>query len=226
MQVGDACDSDNGGQKALAELCQMYWYPVYSFVRRAGHDAHAAEDLTQAFFALVLSHELFPRADRDKGRLRTFLLTAVTRFIGQQREKANALKRGGGVVPLSIDAVEAERRFEIESGDDLPPDEAFEKRWALELLDQALRQLGQEQAAKGRQRHWEALSPFLAWNAGAGSQEDAAAELGVTVGAFRAALLRLRRRYRTLLGELISHTIDGESGLDDEVAYLFRVLSR
>ncbi len=225
--VCDLREGDGGrGDAALAELCQLYWYPVYAFVRRSGHGSEDAQDLTQSFFALVLSHELFPRADREKGKLRTFLLTAVTRFLGQQREKANALKRGGGERPLAIDSQEAEQRFEVEANDALPPDEAFEKRWALTVLGNALDALGEEQAAAGRARQWAALRPFLAWNAGAGSQDEAAASLGVTVGAFRAALLRLRRRYRSILTEQIRQTVDAEADLQAEIRHLFQIFSR
>lgn len=214
--------------RALEQLCQLYWYPVYAFVRRSGNGPHDAEDLTQSFFSMVLSLELFARADDTKGKLRSFLLTALKRFLGQQREKSDALRRGGGVRPISIDVIEAEKRYEIEAKDQLSPDAAFEKRWALTVIDSALARLGEEQRAKGRERHWSALQPFLAWNAGAGSQEDSAAELGITIGAFRAALLRLRRRFRVILTEEISHTIleSDVDGLDGEIAYLFRVLSK
>ena len=209
---------------ALEELCRTYWYPVYSFIRRSGNGPDQAEDLTQGFFEMVLSKDLFPRAEQEKGRLRSFLLRAVQRFVGHEREKQQALKRGGGNQPISFDHELAEEWFADESAESLPPDRAFEKRWAMTLLDNALEALSAEQRAAGRQRHWEVLSPFLAWNAGAGSQEDAAAELGVTVGAFRAALLRLRRRFRVVLTEQISHTVASSDAVDDEIGHLFQIL--
>jgi len=219
-------EGGGAGVTALAELCETYWYPVYSYIRRAGNDATCAEDLTQGFFEQVISKELFPKAEQEKGKLRSFLLRAVQRFVGHEYEKAKAQKRGGGRQVISFDHEQAEEWFADESNESLPPDRAFEKRWALTLLDNALSALAVEQKAAGRERHWGLLSPFLAWNAGSGSQDEAAAELGVTIGAFRAALLRLRRRYRIILQEQIGHTVDSPDALDEEIRHLFRVLSQ
>ena len=210
---------------ALEELCKTYWYPVYSFIRRSGNTAGQAEDLTQGFFELVLSKELFPKAEREKGRLRSFLLRALQRFVGHQLEKERALKRGGGKQVISFDYELAAEWYADESEESLAPDRAFEKRWAITLLDQALDALRHEQIAAGRERHWKALRPFLAWNAGAGSQDEAAADLGVTVGAFRAALLRLRRRFRAILSDQISQTVGSAEELEDEIRFLFKVLA-
>jgi RNA polymerase sigma-70 factor (ECF subfamily) len=203
---------------ALETLCQRYWYPVYAFVRRRGHPAADAQDLTQEFFATLLEKEYLRSVERERGRFRTFLLTAVSRFLGKQADRAFAQKRGGGHKPLSIDFADAEGRYLLEPADRCTPELLFERRWALTLLDRALERLGADYAGKGKQKLFERLRPYLI--AGDSDAGDLAADLRMTAGALKVALHRLRRRFGAAIKEEISQTVAAESEIEDEIGRL------
>ncbi len=207
----------------MAELCRIYWYPLYAFIRHRGHPAHDAEDLTQEFFARLLDKHFLAAADREKGRFRTFLLMAVKRFLANEYDHAQAKKRGGGQRAVPLEGIEPEARYHQEPADNLTPERLFEQQWALTLLDQVLARLQAEMTAAGKAALFETLKGHLA-----GSRDESyaatAARLGMSDGAVKVAVYRLRRRYRELLQEEIAHTVAGPEEVEDEIRYLFTCL--
>ena len=211
---------------ALERLCSSYWYPLYAFVRRSGHAPEDAEDLTQEFFARLLEHNWVAHADRHKGRFRSFLLMAMKRFLAKEWDKAKAIKRGGKarVVPLKFDT--AESRYTREPADTRTPEQLFEKQWALTLLESVLSGLREDYERDGKGALFRALEPCLI--GGRDTQPYAAlgAQLGMTEGAARVAVCRLRERYRECLKEEIGHTVASPAEVDEELRHLFRVMAR
>jgi RNA polymerase sigma factor (sigma-70 family) len=210
---------------ALAQLCETYWYPVYAYVRRRGHSADDAADLTQAFFAELLEKQSLAAADRDRGRFRAFLLTVLKRFLGHERDRARAQKRGGGRRVVSLDISAAEGRYQLEPAHDATPDRLFERRWALTLLEQVLARLADDYAARGKSDLFEHLKVFLTGSSGAPPYAEVAAGLGMTESAVKVAVHRLRQRYRDLLHEEIAATIAGPEDVGDELSRLMAALS-
>jgi len=213
-------------QAALANLCRTYWYPLYAYVRRRGYEAHDAQDLTQEFFARLLAQGWLGQADRERGRFRTFLLSAMSHFLANQWDKARAQKRGGSVrlVPLQID--EAETRYGREPADPSTPEQAYERRWVLALLDEVLTRLQQECAKEGKAELFERLKPCLVGERESQPYPELAAQLGLSEGAVKVAVHRLRRRYRHLLRSEIANTVATAAEIDEEMHHLFAVLAR
>lgn len=183
---------------ALERLCRAYWYPIYAHVRRRGHRPEDAQDLTQEFFARLLSHDSLATVRREKGRFRTFLLTALNYFLGDAFDRANAQKRGGGRRPLELDALMAEERYALEPATDETPDRAFDRRWAAALMDRAFGRLAQEQVERGKQDQFEHLKTFLGRETEPGEYEALSSELGLGPNAIAATVRRLRLRLREL----------------------------
>ncbi|HEY3901466.1 MAG TPA: sigma factor [Chthoniobacter sp.] len=201
-------NDDVAARQALAILCDGYWYPLYAFFRRSGKGAHDAEDLTQGFFVRLLEKEVLASADPEKGKLRTFLLSCARHFLADENDRANARKRGGGLL-TSFDAVQAEERYAIEPMDDLTPDRLFQRRWALTLLDQTLQALGAEYVAREKGALFAALRPFLGFGTGVvKSYEELVAELGMPAGTLKNHVFRMRERWRALLLERVGETLD------------------
>lgn len=215
-----------GADSALAELCRVYWHPVYSFVRRQGYGPDDALDLTQGFFARFLERQQVRRADPGRGRMRSFLLASLKHFLLNEWARSQAEKRGGGRSIFSLEQQrEAETYFLAEPIDSAaPPDEAFEKRWALTLLDQVLAQLRQESAANGGLDYFDALKVFIWGETKAGSQAEIAARLGMTSNSVGVAVYRLRRRFGALLRETIARTVTSKDEIDAEVRHLIEVI--
>lgn len=209
---------------ALASLCEIYWYPLYAYVRRQGHQPAEAQDLTQEFFARVLEKHYLDAADRERGRFRTFLLTALKRFLQNERKRATAQKRGGGRPTLSIDFESGEERFQRELSHDWTPERVYERRWALTLLDHVLNGLERDYAEKGKGPLFERLRVFITATTTAPSYEELAAELGMTKGSIRVAVHRLRQRYRDLLRAEIANTVSSEDDVDEELDHLLAVI--
>lgn len=210
----------------LNTLCELYWYPIYAFIRRRGYGATEAEDLTQGFFAHFLEKNAVRAADRDRGRFRAFLLGSLKHFLSHERDRALAQKRGGNIRHVAFDSATAERLYQQEQpAAGATPELIFERRWALELLDTALEQLRSECQQKGKGIQFEVLAPFLE-SPGEPAYQKAAAELGGSVGATRVAVHRLRGRFRAILRELVRTTVSAPDEVDDEIRYLFDVLSR
>jgi len=213
-------------QAALARLCQAYWYPLYAYVRRRGYEAHDAQDLTQEFFARLLEQNWLSQADRERGRFRTFLLAALSHFLANEWDKARAQKRGGAVqiVPLQLDS--AETRYGQEPADPLTPEQCYERRWALALLEEVLNGLRKEHVAAGTEEMFDALKPCLVGDRQAQPYATLAEELGMTEGAVKVAVHRLRQRYRQLLREEIANTVATPEEVNEEMHHLFALLAR
>ena len=211
---------------ALERLCGSYWYPLYAFVRRSGYALADAEDLTQEFFARLLEHNWIAHADRHKGRFRSFLLMAMKRFLAKEWDKVKTIKRGGQVrlIPLQLDA--AETSYSREPADTRTPEQVYEKQWALTLLESVLKLLREDYARDGKGALFHKLEPCLI--GGRETQPYAAlgAELGMTEGAARVAVCRLRERYRECLKEEIAHTVASAAEVEEELRHLLRVMAR
>lgn len=215
-----------GSARALESLCQTYWYPLYVYVRRQGHDAHDAQDLTQAFFARLLEKNYLLSVDREKGRFRAFLITAMKRFLLNEWDKTSAQKRGGGIAALSLDAETAEHRYLLEPAAPENADFAYERRWALTLLEQAMAKLRADYEGSGRGSEFEILKVHLVADRGEVSYTEIAAVLQTSEGAARVALHRLRKRFRQLFREEITDTVSNPADVDDEVRHIVSILSR
>ena len=213
-------------EAALARLCETYWYPLYAYARRRGYSVEDAQDLTQDFFARILRRHWLADADQAKGRFRTFLLTAMERFLANEWDKARALKRGGGrpSVPLQLDT--AETRYGIEPADTHTPEQAFEYQWALTLLDEVVRQLETEFQRRGQAELFTALKPCLVREGSAQPYARLASTLGMEEGAIKVAVHRLRQRYRELLRAEIANTVAAPDEVETEMRHLFQVLTR
>jgi RNA polymerase sigma factor (sigma-70 family) len=209
---------------ALEHLCGTYWYPLYAYLRRRGYDPPDAEDLTQEFFARLLRDNSFAKADPAKGKFRSFLLTALNRFLANQQERAHALKRGGGQPLLTLDMAKGEERYQGEPACEATPERLFERKWALTLLDQALQQLRQEFVSQSKAARFEELKAFLCGNDGLSSYVELATRWQTTPNAVAAAVHRFRLRYRELVREQIAQTVTGEDKLEEELCYLFNAL--
>ncbi len=211
---------------ALDELCGVYWPAVYSFLRRKGKSPADAEDLTQGFFAELLARGSLEDVAEEKGRLRTFLLKAATRHMINQYQKASAVKRGGGVLPLSLDFESAENRFVREPGHKITPEHEFERQWALRLLDHALDQVRFDAEAHDRGPLFDDLKGLVNLDAVTAPYGEIAARHGMTEGAVKAAAHRLRQQFRCALRDAIAETVADEKDIDDEIRHLFAVFEQ
>jgi RNA polymerase sigma-70 factor (ECF subfamily) len=222
--VLEAGRDNSRAQVALARLCALYWYPLYAFARRTGLTPQDAEDATQSCLAhLVHSHALSTVA-RDKGRFRSFLLAALKNHLSHERERARAQKRGGGERLVELDAMAAEARYALEPADELSPDRLFDRRWALTVLDQAQQQLRAEYEAAGKENLFEALRPTLAGVRSGPTYSDIAAQLGMSEGAVKVAVHRLRDRYRSVLRSIVADTVAAPADVDAELRHLIGAL--
>lgn len=219
LAAGHRSSSDS--DQALSELCRTYWYPLYAYVRRRVDDFHEAQDLTQAFFARLLEKEYLKDVDPERGKFRSFLLAAMKHFLSKEWKRARARKRGGGRIPLSLDFQAAEGKYRLEPADVVTPERLYERRWALTLLDQVVGQLQQELAAAGKPALFEHLKAFLTSKQESPPYRQVADQLGMTEGAVRVAVHRLRRRYRELMRGQIAQTVSSPEEVDEELRQLF-----
>jgi len=211
--------------EALSKLCQTYWYPLYAYVRRSGHGAEDAQDLTQAFFARLLEKNYIALAAQEKGKFRSFLLTALKRFIITQWTRTHRLKRGGGQKILSLNETNTENRYLAEVADEQTPEKVFERRWAMTLLEQVLNRLQAEFVAVGKAKAFEDMKIFLIEERSEISYGEIAQRLDMTPGALKVAIHRLRQRYAELLRMEIAETVDSPAEVEDEIRHLFAALS-
>lgn len=222
LRVGQATQEES--HDALATLCKGYWYPLYAYVRRRVNDRAEAQDLTQEFFARLLEKDLLASASPDRGRFRSFLLTAMKNFLANEWHKAHAEKRGGTRAILSLDFGSGDSRLTLEPGHDLTPERLYERKWALTLLDRVLHRLRDEYQAHKKAALFEALRPFIGGGREEGAYFMVAVELGLTTGAAKVAAHRLRNRYRELLRDELAQTVADLAEIDAEIAWLFRAL--
>jgi RNA polymerase sigma factor (sigma-70 family) len=211
--------------QALETLCRAYWYPLYAFVRRQGYDAHAAEDLTQGFFAHLLEHKALSKVDPGKGKFRSFLLASLNNFLNNERDKTQRLKRGGGAEIFSLDAEPAEERYQSEPVHGESPEKLFERRWAQAVVEQVATQLTREFAAAGQAARFEVLKDFLMGDPRNTSYDEAAERLALSVSAMTSAIHRMRVRFRELFRAEIANTVGSPDEVDEEIRYLAARLS-
>ncbi len=208
---------------ALAALCQSYWHPLYVYARRRGKSAEDASDLTQSFFAAVIEKSFLESADPDRGRFRTFLLTLFQRFLAQEHRREQTQKQGGHLKKLSFN-FEASEELCLQSSGDLAPETAFEKEWALTLLGHVMDRLAEDYGQRGKSEFFQKCRPWLNGSVDGASESKLAKELGMTEGALRVAIHRLRERFRELLRAEIAETIGPETTVDEELAHLRQAL--
>jgi RNA polymerase sigma-70 factor (ECF subfamily) len=210
---------------ALETLCCTYWYPLYAYIRRRGHNPEEAEDLTQAFFARLLAGKDLSGVDRAKGKFRSFLLAVLNHFLANEWDRATAAKRGGNQVLLSLDDENAEERYRMEPTVEVTPEKLFERSWARTLLAHALTRLRAEYAADGKAQQFEQIKCFLTEETGEGGYASVVAQLRTSTGAVAVAVHRMRRRYRELVRQEIALTVTTHGELEDEIRHLLAALS-
>ena len=212
--------------RALEQLCSHYWFPIYAFVRRSGRDHHEAQDITQGFFAALLSREAFQGVVRQGSKFRTFLLASLKNYLRDEWAKQAALKRGGGTLPISIDAIEAEERYRVEPTSQSSPDKIYDREWALALLGNTLSRLEQEFDAAGKGAVLKRVRVFLMGPMATDSIKAAALDLGLPEETVKKTVQRLRRRYLEYLREEIQRTLGPSTAqeVDEELAQLRQIL--
>jgi RNA polymerase sigma factor (sigma-70 family) len=222
--VQAARGNDSRASRALAELCERYWPPLYAFARRGGHSPEDAEDAVQGFFADLLKREGLSSVDRSKGRFRSFLLASFKNFLSNERARAAAQKRGGDRVILELDAREAEERYALEPRDELSPDKLYDRHWARVLLSRAQERLAENYAADGKGELFHLLRPVLGVSRAQISYAVLGAQLGMTEGAVKIAAHRLRERYRAILRDEVAATVNSPEEIDLELRHLIDAL--
>jgi RNA polymerase sigma factor (sigma-70 family) len=223
LAAGDGASSD--GREALEQLCRSYWFPLYAYVRRRGHDPHAAQDLTQGFFERLLERNDLARITREGGRFRSFLLTALNHYLVNEHERATAQKRGGGRAILSLDEESAEDRYQShEPSHSETPDRLFERQWALALMEEAMKRLGAEHSGAGRSAAYDALRPFLSREPDPGEYGAVASRLNIAPGTLAVQVHRLRERYRQLVRAAVADTVQSPLEVDAEMRHLLESL--
>jgi RNA polymerase sigma-70 factor (ECF subfamily) len=208
-------------REALESLCRTYWYPLYSYTRRAGQSPPDAEDLTQGFFARLLEKDYLKAAARDKGRFRTFLLVTLKRYLANEWDRQHAQKRGGFAPVIPIDQNLAESRFASELSHNLSPDVLFDRQWAMTLIERTMTQLQHEYAALGRAQLFDYLRNCIAKDESALPYAEIAGHLKLTEAAVKMAVHRVRSRYREILHHEIAQTVSTPEEIEEEIRHLF-----
>ena len=227
MVAAGRADSSPAVHEAMATLCETYWYPLYAFLRARGYDAENAQDLTQAFFARLLEKGIIRHADPARGRFRSFLLASLRNFAANEHGRKVARKRGGGAPMLSLDMDTAEDRFQMEPATDETPERVFDRLWALTLLDQVMSRLQAETAARGNKvSPFDRLKPYLTGDEPQLSYAQTASDLGMSEGAVKVAVHRLRRRFRELVRDEIAETVSSPEEVEVELRHLWSAVGR
>ena len=216
--------SPSESDRALASLCDAYWYPLYVFVRQLGNDPEQAQDLTQAYFVRLLEKDFLRDVEPSAGRFRSFLMVTMKHYLSNERQKEQALKRGGGTIKLSLDSQEAEDRYRFEPVDRLTPEEVYERRWALTVVGRVLAKIQQEYAAAGRGDLFYSFFCFLSFLLPRVHYRKVAEQLEMSEPAVRVAVGRMRKRFGKLLWDEISETVANPEEVGDEVRHLLEVL--
>ena len=207
---------------ALDQLCGVYWGPIYAYLLQSGKTHAEAQDLTQEFLEMVVRQRLLERADRESGKLRSWLLSALRNFLSNARRYETRQKRGSGAYFFPLDSDDVIPELKRVVSNELSPDEAFDRAWVAVLLRRVLEVLTEQYRDAGRQSEFEALLPWLV-DTGDESQSEAAAKAGMTPANFRVQLHRLRGRYRQILRQEVSATLEREEDYEQELEYLFRI---
>ena len=227
LSCADSTVGEEVARKALAELCKIYWRPIFAFICRRGHSVPDAQDLTQDFFLMILEGSLFKRADPSRGRFRSLLLKALQNFLIDNSIKKRARKRGGDVQFVSWDEwmAEAPSRLSTQVADSWSAERTFDVRWAATVVEYALRQLGEECENRGRRRVFDVLSSCLAADRQDVSYVSLSKTLGVTETAVKRLVYQLRQRYRALLRNQVAQTVENTGDVDEEIRYLCAALA-
>jgi RNA polymerase sigma-70 factor (ECF subfamily) len=211
---------------ALENLCRLYWYPLYAFLRREGRSPHDAQDLTQEFFARLLQGKFLENVAPHKGRLRSFLLASLKHFLSDEWDKARTLKRGGGQSLIPLDNLQPEDLYRLEPDTSAPAERLFERRWAVTLLAQALARLREETVAAGKTLEFDQLKVFLSAPTGDGAYDRIAAQLGLATETVAVKVYRLRKRYGELIRTEVAHTLADPADVEEELRHLFDAIGR
>jgi RNA polymerase sigma-70 factor (ECF subfamily) len=222
LSAGQASSSQ--ASESLEKLCHAYWPPLYSYIRRQGHGMEEAQDLTQAFFAKLLKKNFWARADPQKGRFRSFLLTALRQFLADERDRVRTAKRGGGVSFISFDEQASEERFLEGASQNLNSEQQFDRQWASTVLEQARAKLRQECVASGKSALYDRISLVEGKDASAVPHALIAQELGMSVSAIKSAVSRLRARYGELVRQEVAHTVSSPAEIEAEIRHLLSVI--
>jgi RNA polymerase sigma factor (sigma-70 family) len=214
-----------GAEEALLKLCQIYWPPLYAFIRRRGHPVHEAQDLTQAFFMHVLQNHALATVAPARGRFRSFLLVSLKHFLDNEWHKAHALRRGGKQVLISWDELKPEARDSLGPSDLMTPEKVFNRRWALMLLERVMDRLRHECVAARKAELFDKLKDYLTGEVPGKSYQQVAAELNMTEGAIKVSVHRLRRRFGELVRAQIAQTVDTPEEIDSEIRELCAALN-
>lgn len=222
--INAAGAGDSVAQSALAKLCETYWYPLYAYVRRGGATPDDARDLTQGFFTSLIERRDFESLQKERGRFRAFLLASLQHYIANDYARRKTLKRGGGVLPLSLEFDDAEGRYQFEPLEKETPQTLFERRWALTVIEKALANVRKEWEGATKTAEFEALKSCLLGGTPTGGYAAVAKEISSTEGAVRVAAHRLRRKFQKRLREEIAETVSDPAEVDDEIRFLLRAL--
>jgi RNA polymerase sigma factor (sigma-70 family) len=222
--VLEAQGESPAAQEALEKLCRTYWRPIYSYVRRQGACNADAEDLTQSFFTLLLERKDLNIVRKEKGRLRSYLLTSLKNFLTDDRRRVMAIKRGKGQRLIPLDEIRESERIDFERSDRLTPDQIYERRWAFTVLEQVMARLREEYRSAGNLPFFDQMKKMLMDEAGRLSQAQVASEFDMTENAVKQAFYRFRQRYQTIFREEIAHTVAIPSDIEDELRYLIDVV--
>ena len=226
-----AARDDDSGRRALAELCQLYWYPLYAFLRRQGRDAETAKDLTQGFFTRLIEKADLEKVETGRGRFRSYLLAGLKHFVANDWDQQQAKKRGGGQTIVSLDVSlgwdldEAEGRYRLEPADNATPEKLFDRRWALTILETVICRVQEEMRERGREQLFQRLKVFLEGDGSGPSYDEIARDLSMTEAAIKVNVHRMRRRFRDLLRQEIGHTLDDPDEVDGELRHLLAALA-
>jgi DNA-directed RNA polymerase specialized sigma24 family protein len=224
LNAADSVSPEAGS--ALENFCRSYWYPLYVFVRRRGYDPEEAKDLTQEFFAQLLSKRLLHAVDPTKGRFRSWLLGVMKHFLAHQWTKGQALKRGGGQTVFSLDELEAENRYRLEPAGESDSEKIFDRRWAFTVLDRAAARLREEYGSAGKAELYGVLRGFVSMEGTLSNYNEAAKALQMKIGAVKSAIHRMRHRYQELIRLEIAQTVATRNEVDEEIRYLLAVVRR
>jgi len=216
-----AADSANPEfREALAELCRIYWSPIYTYIRYRGKDADSAQELTQGFFTRLLEKKYVQDAQEGRGRFRSFLLTSVKHYLANEWDRDQTQKRGGGMTLLQLDFESEESTLIVEPAEQETPETIFERRWAVSALQQTMEKLGSEMEQAGKRKTFQRLKPLLVGEALATPYREIAADLDMSEGALRVTVHRLRKKFGKLLRQEVSRTLSDPKLLDEEMRFL------
>lgn len=225
--VSDVKRGGDARERALADLCRVYWFPIYAFARGKGCDSHLAEDLTQELFVKFLSHDSFADADPQRGKMRTYLLTSMSRLMASDARRRTMAKRAPERTAISIERDLAEHMLGGDShSQSLSPEDDFDRRWAEAILREVEKRLAEEHAARGKAEQFDLLKPYLLPGAGDGGYPGIAEKLGLSDGALKVAMFRLRQRFKTLVREEVEQTVTASEDADEELRHLYASLAK